>query len=273
MCEKDNIPLKEVNTDEVDSGEESSAQQAIDSIDHLGLLYAVANIFYNQRRFMDGLVGAQRRTFLEARSISNIPFEDVVQDGYFGLHRAAERFDPERGFRFSTFAVPHIGAVMVRRSMGYLPVRMPVHAFDSYVWGDKRFGEPIRTSSLEERPDYYSYGDDSEEQLDIAEELMPTVPLTDTVDLRVEDEFERLEQSMYAQATVKQLMEISELTEREIDIIEKRFGFLGEPMTLEEIALGYGLTGERIRQIEARVLDKLRSAIVDIDILSKKLTS
>ena len=200
---------------------------------------------------------------------------DLVQDGNIGLIKAADKYDPARDCRFSTYATwwirQTIGRGLADKGRA---IRVPVHVHEMMSRVHKTAGE------LEERlgrvPDSGEIAqalDISREKVEMALMLRRDVisletPVTDDADLSLGDmvadeEAYRPDANIYNEALGSELSRVMRdvLTEKERDIIILRFGLAGTmAMTLEEVGQVFGVTRERIRQIETGALRKLREA-------------
>ena len=200
---------------------------------------------------------------------------DLVQDGNIGLIKAADKYDPARDCRFSTYATwwirQTIGRGLADKGRA---IRVPVHVHEMMSRVHKTAGE--LEEKLGRTPDSGEIAqalDISQEKVEMALMLRRDVisletPVTDDADLSLGDmvadeEAYRPDANIYNEALGSELSRVMRdvLTEKERDIIILRFGLAGTmAMTLEEVGQVFGVTRERIRQIETGALRKLREA-------------
>ena len=198
---------------------------------------------------------------------------DLIQEGNIGLMRAAEKYDWERGFKFSTYSTWWIRQAMMRAmSEQGRTIRIPGHVVERMNRLKRAQRELV--VELNREPTVEELSERAFLEPDQISELMQLSTVTMSLDAPLsQDEdssagYERVyddEQETPLDIAERNLLvevirsELSNLPERERRILEKRFGIHdGKPMTLDDVALEEDVTRERIRQIEQKTLARLR---------------
>jgi RNA polymerase nonessential primary-like sigma factor len=276
-----------------------ATQLYLSEIGYSPLLTAEEEVHF-ARRALKGCEASRKRMIVSnlrlvvkiARRYNNrgLALLDLIEEGNLGLIRAVEKFDPERGFRFSTYATWWIRQTIERAIMNQTrTIRLPIHvvkelnvylraarelaqeldheptAEDIALHLDKPIDEVSKMLRLNERissVDTPIGGENDKALLDI---------LADDNESSPEDE---LQDSNIKQNIVSWLQE---LNAKQREVLARRFGLMGyEPSTLEDVGAEIGLTRERVRQIQVeglrRLKDMLSSQGLDLESVFSRLS-
>lgn len=206
---------------------------------------------------------------------SKLSFNDLIQEGNLGLFKAIEKFDVERGCRFSTCAVPWIRHSITIAMLNFgRTIRVPVHMVNRYSKYTKTYEELLTTLGREPETEEIakamglSVKNVKEIEALVKDPISLNAQFNDeddstleevVADTSIEDPNISLDNELLRKAIDKVMFT---LTDREKEVITYRFGLGGTtPLTLEQLGDKYSLSKERVRQIEQKALTKLRNPI------------
>ena len=274
----------EITVDNVDSFADDSVRLYLREIGKIPLLTAeeetelAQRIIEGDKKAKDKMVEANMRLVVSIAKRyggRGLDFLDLIQEGNTGLLRAVEKFDPDKGFKFSTYATWWIRQAITRAIADQArTIRIPVHMVET-------INKVLRTTrkltqELNREPSVEEIAKEMDMEPEKIEYVMRIKQDIASLDASVgrdgddeetslgdfiEDEERVTPEDAAATQLLKEQMAkiLSTLSEREQKIIKMRFGVGGgRPHTLEEVGAEFSVTRERIRQIEAKALSKLR---------------
>jgi len=253
----------------------------LNEIGHNALLSAEEELELTRRVVQGDFMARQRMIECNLRLVVNIakhyvnrglPLLDLIEEGNLGLIHALEKFDPERGFRFSTYATWWIRQNIERAIMNQSrTIRLPVHIIkelNTYLRAQRHLeahGKPDPTAE----DVAHLLGRDVEEvryilslnermaSLDAPLDIDPNLSIGEAIP----DEQGVLPEVWLQQAEMERYVQewLEQLPDKQRSVIERRFGLNGyEASTLEDVAAAHGITRERVRQIQMEALHSLR---------------
>ena len=258
-------------------------KEAYDCLQQLdaNVRFSEAELMHMERLVLDGQAAREHLGRANTRLVVSIakrymsqglPFPDLIQEGNVGLMRAVDKYDYKRGNRFSTYATWWIRQAITRAlAQKTRTIRIPLHMTE-------RIRQMYRTAqsleqSLGRRPTPEEIAkamklptDNVRSMMDASQHAVALErPVGDDGDSEFGDFIEDQDSPSPVEAATQHLLQetieevLSELTPRQSHILRLRFGLGGgEPHTLEEIANKFGLSRERIRQLEKEALRRLR---------------
>ncbi len=270
-------------TIDLDKISPDSIQMYLREIGKIPLLTPQEEIELAKRKEKGDLAAAQKLVESNLRLVVSIAkkfvgygltFLDLIQEGNIGLFRAVEKFDWRKGYKFSTYATWWIRQAITRALADHSrTIRIPVHMVEVLTKFQHASRYLLQVLNREPTPEEIAaeVGEDPEKVRSLLEISQDVISLDQTIsrdeekDTVIGDFVEDLKTITPDRAAALRLLKeyireiVKELPERERKILEMRFGLVdGIAHTLEEVGQKFNVTRERIRQIEAKALEKIR---------------
>lgn len=261
-----------------------ATQLYLGEIGYAPLLSAEEEVFY-ARRALKGDESSRQRMIVSnlrlvvkiARRYNNrgLALLDLIEEGNLGLIRAVEKFDPERGFRFSTYATWWIRQTIERAIMNQTrTIRLPIHIV-------KELNVYLRASrELAQKLDHEPTAEEIAEALDrpvkdVSKMLRLNEKITSVdspfgsdnekalLDVIPDEKHHGPEDELQDNDVKTSIVDwLQDLNPKQREVLARRYGLLGyEPSTLEDVGVEIGLTRERVRQIQVEALRKIREQL------------
>jgi RNA polymerase nonessential primary-like sigma factor len=274
-------PKKAQATEEVSQSQMDATRLYLNEIGASELLTAEEEVYFARKAQKGDEPSRQRMIESNLRLVVKIARRymnrglallDLIEEGNLGLMRAVEKFDPERGFRFSTYATWWIRQTIERAIMNQTrTIRLPIHVvkeINIYLRAARKL-----TQSLDHEPTAEEVAELLDKPIDEVKRMLglneriasvdtpfgknADKPLLETIsDVKSEDPADRIQSDNISSNLDAWL---SKLNEKQREVVERRFGLHGyEISTLEQVAKELGVTRERVRQIQMDGLKRLR---------------
>lgn len=262
-----------------------ATQMYLNEIGFSPLLSAEEEVFFARKALQGDIPSRKRMIESNLRLVVKIarryinrglPLLDLIEEGNLGLIRAVEKFDPERGFRFSTYATWWIRQTIERAIMNQTrTIRLPIHVvkeLNIYLKAAREL-----TQSLDHEPTAEEIADLLDRPIDDVKKMLG---LNECIVTSVEDPlgsdsdktlFDTLADdpshdpaNLLQDENLRESIDLwlNQLSDKQRDVVVRRFGLYGhEASTLEEVGRQIGLTRERVRQIQVEALQHLREIL------------
>ena len=280
-----------IANDDDDFGAKEEVQKTLDATQiYLGeigfspLLTAEEEVYFS-RKALKGCEPSRKRMIESnlrlvvkiARRYNNrgLALLDLIEEGNLGLIRAVEKFDPERGFRFSTYATWWIRQTIERAIMNQTrTIRLPIHVV-------KELNVYLRTArelaqTLDHEPTAEDIADKLDKPVSAVSKMLRLNERIGSVDTPIGGESDKVlldvladERGMGPELKMQDddikaniVHWLEDLNSKQREVLARRFGLLGyEPSTLEDVGKEIGLTRERVRQIQVEALRRLKEVV------------
>lgn len=261
-----------------------ATQMYLSEIGFSPLLTAEEEVYYSRKALKGDMKSRQRMIESNLRLVVKIARRynnrglallDLIEEGNLGLIRAVEKFDPERGFRFSTYATWWIRQTIERAIMNQTrTIRLPIHVvkeLNIYLRATRELSQ-----KLEHEPTAEDIAKRLERPVEDVTKILRFNERTASIDAPLAGDTEKglldiiPDDKTGGPEGISQVDDINErvldwlnvLNPKQKEVLARRFGLLGyEPSTLEHVGKEIGLTRERVRQIQVEALLKLRDVL------------